>query len=304
MNKMDTEIMNLSNDRVQLASNFLSLFFKSGLALGGVVFISCCLKIGYFPQDASFGDSVIFIFLAITFSLLYSFFVYCLTNLGIAARPFWYALLKIGTLVITGFNKITGKNVQPFSFTIEKADTPVYVAAAFGLFFVVLLSHFTLKILLPLICCSWLCALIWSLSLEKYRDATMLQQKDDLASEDRKKLKELKKTQLFLLFFIFLIPLTMGGVTGKFLDGAMRFANLRTDSVAVHIKAPYTTFMAENGLSGKASNFGNDYLEYNDVTVLLQSIGKNVVIEKNNGKSDITLPIPADNIFIVKAKKK
>ncbi|MNP74852.1 hypothetical protein D3C76_1717920 [compost metagenome] len=62
--------------------------------------------------------------------------------------------------------------------------------------------------------------------------------------------------------------------------------------------------MSENGLVGDKSNFGNEYLKYSNVNVLFQGIGKNVVVEKNIGKDVISLPIPAESIFIVKAKKK
>ncbi|MNS49193.1 hypothetical protein D3C72_817930 [compost metagenome] len=301
--KMDMEIMNNTNDRIQLGRNLLSFIFTTGLALGGIVFIAYCLRIGYFPQGISFGDSVLFIFLAISFGFLYSLFVLCLTSLGITARPLWHGLQKTKIFLSKKF-KTSPANEEQIYFTIEKPEAPLYILAAFGIFFIVLLTHFEWKGIATLVFCSFICASMWSKHVQNAHSIHLLGQKNDLLESESGHLTQLKRMQPVFILMIILTPLTFGGITGAFLDGAMRMSNLRIDSAVVHIKEPYTTLMSENGLVGDKSNFGNEYLKYSNVNVLFQGIGKNVVVEKNIGKDVISLPIPAESIFIVKAKKK
>ncbi|MNL29383.1 hypothetical protein D3C87_1510640 [compost metagenome] len=145
---------------------------------------------------------------------------------------------------------------------------------------------------------------MWSKHVQNAHSIHLLEQKDGLLDSESGHLTQLKRIQPVFILMILLTPLTFGGVTGAFLDGAMRMSNLRIDSAVVHIKEPYSTFMSENGLVGEKSNFGNEYQKHSNVNVLFQGIGINVVVEKNNGKDVISLPIPAESIFIVKAKKK
>lgn len=304
IHKMDTEIMNNTNDRIQLGRNLLSFIFTTGLTLGGIVFIAYCLRIGYFPQGISFGDSVLFIFLAISFGFLYSLFVLCLTSLGITARPLWHGLQKVSIFLRTKYQNIVGNTEEHTILTIEKPYAPLYLFAAFGIFFIILLSHLEWKSIAILVFCSFICATMWSTYIQNRDSISILEQKDNISDDESRHLKQLKGIQPVILLFVLLTPLAIGGVTGAFLDGAMRMSNLRVDSAVVHIKEPYTTFMSENGFVGDKSNFDNKYLKYSNVNVLFQGIGKNVVVEKNIGKDVISLPIPAESIFIVKAKKK
>lgn len=297
-------MMNIANDRIQLGRNVLSFIFSVGLALGGIVFVLYCLKIGYFPQDISFGDGVLFIFLAITFGFLYLSLVLWLTSIGLIARPVLHILQKAYMLLRRIKTKITGNTSEYIPFTIEAPIAPLYAYAVAGLFFFFDFNHFNLYAFALLMICAFLCALMWSTYLQNHREIKELIEKDALNEEESLRLKQKKELQPAFISAVFLTPLIISGITGKLLDAAMRMSNLRIDSAVVHIKEPYATYMNESGVDGEKSKFGSDYYKYSDVNILFRGIGKYIVVEKNNGKNEIPLTIPADSIFILKAKKK
>ncbi|MBD2783996.1 hypothetical protein ID858_07990 [Xenorhabdus sp. DI] len=61
---------------------------------------------------------------------------------------------------------------------------------------------------------------------------------------------------------LLVIPLVIGGVSGKLLDGAMRLANVRTNATVEHIKEQYVKYATEYGLKGKKSDFGSEYAKF------------------------------------------
>lgn len=287
---------------IEVFNSFINLLFKFGIALGGAVFIFYCWRIGYFPQDASVGDGLLLILLAICFGGLYLFFVMCLTSLGIVLRPVWHGLQKIFLALLKLCDKITGKNLNYNPFTIEKAGLEIWFFALFGLFFVIWFSRVDIKSLLTLTLCVWGCALMWSIYLQNHRDIFKLENKEANSDDDIKRLKNLNSAQPFIVVIFLTLPLLVGGVTGKLLDGAMRLANIRKEATVVHIKKPYVTYAFEYGLAGEKSIFGSEYSKYKDATILFSGFGRNIVIEMKKTTGTVSLVIPSDYVYIIQKK--
>lgn len=292
INKLDTKI--------DFINKSLSLSFKLGVALGGAVLLCYCWEIGYFPQDVSVGDGLLFILLAVAFGGFYISFVFCLTSLGLVLRPIWHGLQYFLLLLLRICKKATGKSIKYTPFTIEKVG-PVYLIFAFiGLFFVLGFGRSNATSLATLVLCAGVGALLWSFYQQNSREIIQLENKEDITNGESTRLKILYDIQVASPALILLMPLLIGGISGKLLDGAMRLANIRTDAAVVHIKEPYTKYAEEHGLNGNKSNFGDDYAKFDNVSILFNGIGKNIVIEMKGSDRIFSMVIPSDDVHIIK----
>jgi hypothetical protein len=212
------------------------------------VLLFYCWGIGYFPRDISVGDGLLFILFAIAFGGVYMFFFMSLTSLGISLRPLWHGLQRLFLLLLKGYEKVTGKETNYTPFVIEKGGLELLVFAIFGLFFIWGFSLADIKVLSTLVMCTWGCALLWSSYQQNSREIDQLENKESVTEEETKRLARLNNFQPVALGIILVIPLLIGGVSGKLLDGAMRLANVRADTATIHIKEPYVKFAKINGV--------------------------------------------------------
>ncbi|WP_416775890.1 hypothetical protein ACNFJN_12020 [Xenorhabdus budapestensis] len=291
--------INNLDKKLGVINKILSLAFKLGVTLGGAVLLFYCWKIGYFPQEVSVGDGLLLILLAVAFGGVYLFFVVCLTSLGILLRPVWHGLQSLFLLLLRGYEKATGKSTKYTPFIIEKGGIELFIFAIFGLFFIWGYSLSDVRVLATLVLCVWGCALLWSLYQQSSREIDQLEQKEIITDDDSNRLKHLGNWQLLTLGAILVIPLLIGGVSGKLLDGSMSLANVRTNAAVVHIKEPYVKYATEYGLKGKESNFGSEYAKFENVSISFNGFGKNVVIEAIGSDGTVPLVIPADHVHII-----
>jgi len=102
-----------------------------------------------------------------------------------------------------------------------------------------------------------------------------------------------------LLLIIFCIPLLVGGVSGKLLDGSMRVINVRTENATVHIKDPYNKYVKQLGVLSEKSSFGNNFIKLKNITILLNGVGKHYVLRVRTKKNQsVKLVIPQEYINV------
>lgn len=294
------EELNTLDKKLDMISKALSLAFKLGVILGGAVFLSYCWRIEYFPRDVSVGDGLLFIMLAIAFGGIYLFFTLCLTNLEILLRQLWHGRKSVFHYALKLFNKVTNKNIEYKPFRIEQCGVSNCVFTVFGLLFVCGFSQNNLKIFTTLMLSTLVCAFMWSTHQQNSIEIRSIESKDDSSEDEKAKAERLRSHQLLWLIVIVSTPLFIGGVSDKLLDGAMRLANVRTEKAVVHIKEPYITYASESGVTGSKSNFGEKYTRIEDVNVLFNGFGGNVVIKAKSGSNNyVNLTIPADHVHII-----
>ncbi len=293
------EDLNKLDKKLDVINKMLSLAFKLGVVLGGAVLFFYCWRIGYFPQDVSIGDGFLFMLLAIAFGGVYVFFVMSLTSLGILLRPLWHLLQSLFLLLLKGYEKVTGKETKYTPFVIEKGGLELLVFATFGLFFILGGSLSDIKVLLTLVMCTWGCAFLWSSYQQNSREIDQLENKESVTEEEAKRLARLNNFQPVALGIILVIPLLIGGVSGKLLDGVMCLANVRADTATIHIKEPYVKYASEYGLKGQKSDFGVQYVKYENASILFNGFGKNIVVEVGGSDGVVSLVIPADHAHII-----
>lgn len=294
MNQLET-----LDKQLDIANKALSLAFKAGLMIGGAVLLGYCWMIDYFPRDMSIGDGFFFLMLAIAFGGVYLLFTASLTCLGVTLRPIWYGIYCIWIWGIKTYNKICRSNKTYLEFNMVTGRIEHLVFALFGLLFVWGFASFDFKVIGSLILSIFGCALLWSGHQQSGDEILEIETKESSTAEDKKRIIFLKKHQKILVIVIMIIPLLLGGVSGKLLDGAMRLSNVKEDKVTVHIKKPYLEYVAEHKIKANKSNLGKEYGTFENMNVLFNGFGKNVVLTQSGIDNPINLVIPSDHIIII-----
>ena len=301
------EKLSTIDKRLDIASKFLGLSFKVGILLGGIILLFYCYRIEYFPEGATVGDGMVFLFIVAAFGGLYAFFTLCLLSLGILLRPIWEliqkAIIKAGLLWASVFNK----EITPQPIHFIKGDSSIIVFALFGLLMIVMFGLYEPRVIGTLALTSFGCAALASAykesslkikKLETDRDG-LLNKDTSLSVEERdEKLGKLKTFQMAIISIIFLLPLLVGGVSGKLLDGAMRLTNVKEDKVSVHIKKPYSDLLVTSGVAYDSSPMGKDYVLFPGVSILMNGIGVNTVIETSVKDKSRKWSIPKNSIYV------
>lgn len=285
--------------KLDIANKALSLAFKVGIIIGGAVLLLYCWKISYFPRDVSIGDGLLFLMLAIAFGGIYLLFTASLTCLGLTLRPLWLVLQNIVSWSLFRFNKFSNKTISFEKVNFVTAKKEHFILALFGLLFIWGFGTYDYTVLGSLGLSVFSCALLWSFYIqnEEFVNSTELQEQAN--EEDLIKSRQLKQNQKIILLSLILVPLLIGGVSGKLLDGAMGLSNVRTEKVTVHIKKPYLEYVSTYGLTKLVSSIGKDYGKFEKINILFNGFGKNVVIKSNSATVTSNIVIPNEYIIIM-----
>ena len=301
------EELNKIDKQLDIASKILGLAFKIGIFLGGLILLFYCYRIEYFPEGATVGDGLVFLFILAAFGGLYTFFTLCLLSLGILLRPAWEIMQKIIINVGLCVSNLFKKEITPQPIKFIKGDSSIFIFALFGLLMIAMFGLYEPKVIGTLVLTSFGCAAMAAaykessskiINLEAERDS-VINKDDSLSSEENnEKLRKLKTFQMATVFIIFLLPLLVGGVSGKLLDGAMRLANVKEDHANIHVKKPYSELLVTSGITPKQSAMGKDYSLFTNVNILMNGIGINTVIAISENDSHRKWSIPKNSIYV------
>ncbi len=289
--------------KLETFSKALSLLFKIGITTGVAVMIFYSWGIGYTPRDITFGDGLMFIMFAMSFGIVYLFFIVSLTNLG---RVVWYAIQRTIDYFVKRF-KLSTKMPEKIkdSFSKLRIETPsLWISVVFAILGVVLILGLgfgsTTWVMWAVL--AFALAAFWSGYLKNVQQLSA--DKENAPSENLNKSTQINKVNKYPLLWIVLIlivPIALGqGITSTLITASMDLVNVRENNVTVHIKAPYDKYVLEYGAKSKPSRFGPDYIELDNVLVLFHGFGKDVVIRVNKANDQESLAIPSDHIFVIK----
>ncbi|WP_151794402.1 hypothetical protein, partial [Acinetobacter nosocomialis] len=190
--------MNLPNffnyeTKVETISKFLTLIFKLSALLGAICFTLYCHKLNYFPTGITTGDSLLFIIFAISFGIIYGFFIISLLSLGlwltyIIVRP----ILWISILVYKKFNN----NPPQQTIKFVKPDFIHVIFGLLGLLFIVVLARLDKIVLMSLPLISILLSFLWATYKEKESEFYILVENTEINSteENQKVLLQKQKS--------------------------------------------------------------------------------------------------------------
>lgn len=280
-----------------MIDKLLNISFKVGVLLGGAVLLIYCWRIGYFPSDVTVGDGLLFIILAISFGGVYTFFVSCITNLGMWPISLYKNLKAWLPSLYQKFRRGKGRVAKA---TMGWPELDSIIFALLGIILILGFGWGEYRVLLSLTFTSIFCAILWDLYLRIEKLARSMIQVSEASNVDNQYAKKMLNKKYTVLVALFILPLAMGGVTGKIFDGTMRIANIRTDSVSIHLKGEYAILAEDAGVKTRESTLGNEFKFLDNANVLFEGFGRNVVIEVAGDKNKkIKLVVPRDHLHIV-----
>lgn len=274
---------------------------KFGILIGSVCVITYSLKINHFPQDLSIGDGLLFLMAAACFGVIYIFFTASLVSLGVTLSP---AIRLVFSSAVWAMSKFRKHKLEP-AHTLAPFE---WLAVLFALFSVLIILALgardsTAYWNLPMLSvCLYLFYSIYLSSGNKIRKIEMVKsgrvftdEKENIAKLGD--LEKLRRTQVFSLATISVLPLFVGGVSEQLLDAAMRAANVRLEKPIIYVKEPYSTLLPKS-LVSKSLTAPKKYLVFEGVVVLFKGFGKTTVISFPEGNITRKFEIPNDQIII------
>ncbi len=273
-----------------------------------------CFNIGYFPTDLSISDTFILIALAFIFGLLY-----CFTLLALKAYSnlvFWFLLLLFNKFFknepenCRGNHSINYRELTKYCYRKYKPNLDTFFHLIFSTFWLLslLLSRMIGWIeILSIFAVIFAASMLYERSLfehfERKVDAV-------LGGEGINRIEFTNRKNFIItivLMFALLIPIVSGMVSKNYIDSSMQVLNLADNNVSAHIQHPYDQYLVEYGIRANESSFGDDYVKAENVDVLMQGLGSNVVLSipkkiKNNKNKKVKVIIPKDKVHIIDNK--
>ncbi len=271
--------MNDWNDKLECVNKSLTVAFKVGVLVGGVVIGVYSWLIGYFPSGVTISDGLLFILLATVLSAMLALFSFSFMSLGVALWPLWRFVIYILDKCFALINKITNKNLTTDQFsTIRRARAEHYCFALFGLIFAGYLFLQDWRSVMAIVVLLFISSVMWSTLQENEEEATNQLASDTPEEQKEVMKKSVRKKNSILLIAIVLMPLGIPGVPSLLVTGVMRATDVRVESASVHIKEPYRAYALESGIVGAKSNFGVNFSKFEEAKVLFKGIGTNTLI--------------------------
>ena len=277
---------------------------KLGIFIGAACIIAYCRSIGYFPQDLSLGDGLLFLMAACCFGLFYALFVASLVSLGIFVSP---AIVKANRLYVRIWNAV-GKTTKTPLEELAPFNAGCVGPAVLG---VVLIWGLGRQSSVPSL--AWILLFLLSISLylvyslyksiDKKLKRICVVQRSPLESPHKEEIADLgdpsrlRTLRWITAGVIAFAPLFLGQVGTPLLTGAMRFAKIRLEHPTVYLKSPYSLMLPQD-LRAKYVPALGDYTRFDGATVLFWGFGKTTVIAFPDHLRERTLKVPNDQIII------
>jgi len=251
------------------------------------------------PQGLSLGDGLLFLMVAIPFGLIYSLFLYSVLSSGIAL--YWAIQFFCGLP-----RKFRGKQRE----YLRNAEIKVLIFSGVCVLplFMFLMGNkhdiFVMFMIVLSVCLFY----FFTIKTIKWRESIKLgivlpDDKMPLKTQLNKKNNEdLSKMSFAICSFvvtIVLFPLLSTSVIGQSLERAMYWAQVRVEHSILHVKHPYSSLLPENLINHNAVT-AQDFTAFENVTILFQGIGNNVVVDFKDGEYLRQLRIPNDSVIVEK----
>ncbi|WP_370306069.1 hypothetical protein [Sinimarinibacterium flocculans] len=286
---------------IDIASNVLSLAFKLGALIGGICLLSYCYRLNYFPVGVTVGDGLLLIILAVSFGIVYGFFVVGLVSLGVCMTPILRPLQHLVFAIWKRFSKRCPERRIEF----VKPDLNALLFGAFGVLAIVAIARSEPDALWTLPATSVLLAVVFAGYVDFSAKLADLQKAEKAAIQqpaasrtvmlDKSRLKLGRMLSGILLV---VIPLIAGKVTGELLENGMRLSGVRKADSYVLLREPYSAFVPGQYLAQGLPEVAG-LTAFEGVHVMFAGIGTRSVIEFADKDRTKRLEVPNESIIVI-----
>ncbi|MGM8887149.1 hypothetical protein ACS8FD_14590 [Psychrobacter sp. 1U2] len=293
-----TAVYNKSENFEKLISVVASTGFKTSTLIGGGIMLYYCFKIGYFPTDLSISDTFIFIALTVVFGIFY-----CLTLSAIKMLfDITLGLLLYVNIKVFKFKKIiVFSNImyRKYRFNLDTVFKSIFIAL--WLSFMLVSNIIEVLDILSVLGIFLIAVFFYEISSIKIKEQRLNKGLGlaDLEFTNKKEFLNITVFSITVLLLVF-----SGMKVEGFINSSMQILSLANDNVSVHVQEPYNQYLIEYGIKSSDSNFGNHYVRTDNVDVLMQGLGDNIVIlfpkNSEHGVVDkVKIILPRDKVHII-----
>lgn len=291
---------------LDVSTKFFGVASRLGIVGGGLAFLAYCYRIQYFPEGVTAGDTLALIFISVSFCALYLLFSASLYALGVTLYPVW----KLKNWALGLYNRLSRKDVTIIEYI--KPDLSLVGLSLFGVLIIAFAGLSTPTSMITLLLCCWGLAVMAAthkkatikLSEIQSEINSPLSQLSDIQKEEYEKdQKHYISARYKIAGFALLIPLLLGGMSGKILLGSISALSIKSEGVIIHVKKPYGALIESYGLTASPKSIGKEYMAFENTSILLRGIGKNTVVAPIPENTDINVAIPNDSIVVQKVNK-
>lgn len=282
----------------------LGAALKLSVALGSACVILYSIRIGHFPQGLSLGDGLLLLLAAGCFGVLYAFFMAGLIGLGSCLSPLTNQALKLSSRAI---GKLQKKKIDP-AYALAPFQWTAVPFAVMAAIMILALADSDYSACLKLLAVATMLHIFYSVAVDASKKCSAAQrlQYSVIETQDKartaieaRKHRNIYHTTCLLMV---LLPLFIGGVSGRLVDSAMRLANIRIDHSVIYATSPYDELLPES-LIAKNLKAPKGYKVYEGVSVRFKGFGNTTVVAFKDGKAERQLEIPNDQIIVEKKSK-
>lgn len=295
-------------EKISIAINFT---LKLIIGMGCLIILFYFLRIDYFPQDISLGDSMTFIIIALLFGALYTILIICTSSLGVTLSPILRYILYGLAWLTHKIEKTKKPQAKQIRYTYIKFKIASIPYSALGLLLIYALSERKIISYIHFLFLIISLYILQSLILTKKHDIKkyIFSSKPDQIifhnnhnSEKEKSLASKTKHIYYgTIGFILIIPIILSGISSPLIDGAMRIAQIRIEKPIIYIKTPYSDLLPEKFISTNLKK-PTGFIAFQGITVLFRGLGNNTLISFTDHTLQRNIEIPNNQIIIERTK--
>jgi hypothetical protein len=285
-------------------ADLMGLYAKWGtLAVGGLCLLIYSNEIDQFPEGINLGEGLAFYLVSAGFLIAYTVFAIVATAMG-------SVVMALPTIFFQRFRHKRSVSNRTHIESQLNADYslmwngPVLGMGSLGLLIWILYSlrhPFDGVAFAPV---PIMQGLLVALSLGVQRrvrvfDVGLVVEGSNGAEIDRKRIANRMVQKCFFVGLV-VCPMLLAPNRTFLVDAGFRIAQLRKDNATVHVKKPWADRVSLSTLKPQSSFLGDDYVEFENVNVLLRSVGTKVVVAlpQASDKPVTRLSIPSDAIVV------
>lgn len=274
------------------------------LLVGGVCLLLYSHHIGRFPEGIGLGEGLAFYLMCAGFLVVYGLYaVLCIAGGAVVLIwPIRFAQRRLRMLdekrqvhfrwfVRTDFSVVTS---PPFV-----AVAVLSLALHFGYIYYRPSDSLNgwLFLAVPLVqAVGFLLFLVLSRRYEHVMSGLVTD--EDMHTPASSSREELVIARRVFVVWLIVAPMLIAPEKLFLVNAAFRLAQLRKDNATVHVKAPWSARLEQSALVGRKSFLGGDHVCFDNINVLLRSVGENVVIELPTKQKPTPLAIPREFIYV------
>jgi len=294
--------------QIEVTSKIGGFIVKAATAVGALLLLIYCSRIGFYPSGVTLGDALLFVFFSLGFCFAYGTVFYMLFCLGCLLTPFFRWAQRLMTFLNVA--RLSKKTVHSWQRVGHLTWDDLYVVfpGIVMLIIVLIVGSEKWEMALGLASSAVAVFLWWTFVLKnpQIMDEPKIKLTIDssLPDAEANSLSGYKRSVAWIIF-LFIPIVVFNGMLGLALDAAAKLIGVRAEHVSVQI--PKERVRLVQNLFQDLPAATNRFEVLTDangavlkgVDILFQGIGTRTLISIRLPKEEIRLPLPSREVVVI-----